>query len=914
MNDLRAELGRTILVLEGAMGTPIQRGGFVGVMPEQLNLLEPEFITQIHRGYVLAGADVCESNSFGATRPKLAEFGLEGSLEIINQQAIRLARAAGPRFVLADVGPTGLVLEPLGQASFDELFEIFAEQARALASADPDGFILETFTDIAEARCALLACKEVAPQLPVIASVALGQAGRMELSGTDSATAAVILEAAGADAVCLNCSLGPAEMLPHVKRMLAATRLPVAASPNAGIPRLDERGETVYPARPEEYGRFAAELYEAGIAMVGGCCGATVPYIGAIADEVSGKPVVPIAGRGIDGLTVAGPRRITVIGGWSPEERDKAPGVLWPGDGFLAETPSLSLRAESRSGEARQSSSDSSGKGASLVTPPLRMIGERINPTGKRELRESLQAGNFSVARDFAAAQAEAGADLLDVNVGAPGIDAPDVLPRLVLALSAGCDVPLCIDTTDPAALERALRVYPGKALINSVNGEAASMEAVLPLAKRYGAAVVVLALDDAGIPATPQARQAVVEKVLARARELDIDPSNLLVDSLVMAAAADPSAPATTLDTARAVKQELGLTTMLGVSNVSHGLPGRPALNAAFLAAAAAEGLDAGIVNPNDHVMREAVAMTCAARAAGTLADSAEARAQLEVLLARALDPQAGTQGDGSAVFADTNTADLTPCVPEEALARAIKRGDSDGAPTLVDTLIADGWTPERIITGVLTPAIQELGDGFGRGDVFLPQLMVAADAMKAATSQAKTYLSAAERDAAVRGRVVFATVKGDIHSIGKDICISLLESQGFVCQDLGVDVSTDAVLTAARDADVVCLSALMTTTMPAMEATAHAVIEQRSLPVLVGGAVVTGGWARSIGAGYGANATACVTAVEQVLGLFAPDANTGGQVHCVHTTEHSGPDPLCSPDSLSSLSPDDTHLNEGA
>ena len=812
MNDLRVDLGVNVLVFEGAKGTMVQRGGFTDIMPEQLNLIEPEFVTQIHRNYVMAGADVCSSNSFGASRPKLAEFGLEDSLEVINRQAIKLSRAAGPRYVLGDIGPSGLVLEPLGKASFDELFAIFAEQASALASADPDGFMLATFTDIAELRCALLACKEVAPELPVIASVALGASGRMELSGTDAACAAVILEAAGADAVSVNCSLGPDEMLPFVREMLAATRLPVAAYPNAGIPCLDERGETVYPAKPEDYGRFAVAAWESGAAMVGGCCGATAPYIAAIADEIRGREVRLIEGRGLEGLVVAGPRKVTVVGGEAP----------------------------------------------------LRMIGERINPTGKRELRESLQTGNFSVARDYAAAQAEAGADLLDVNVGAPGIDAPGILPRLVLALSAGCDVPLCIDTTDPVALERALRIYPGKALINSVNGEAASMAEVLPLAKRYGAALVVLTLDENGIPATAEARVAVARKVLERAAVFGIAPENLLVDSLVMAAAADASAPTTTLDAARAVREELGLATLLGVSNVSHGLPGRPALNAAFLTAAAAEGLDAGIINPNDHVMREAVATINAARAAGSAPDSATAREQLQALLERALDPHA----------ADETAAAEAPddiLAPEEALARAIMRGDSDGAPAHVDALIAQGWTPERVIAEVLTPAIQELGDGFGRGDVFLPQLMVAADAMKAATNQAKTYLTAAEQDAAIRGHVVFATVKGDIHSIGKDICISLLESQGFVCDDLGVDVPTDRVLEAARNADVVCLSALMTTTMPAMEATARAVAEHCHIPVLVGGAVVTGGWAQGIGAGYGANATACVAAVEDALGRFS-------------------------------------------
>jgi len=807
MPDIQMRFGKDILVLEGAMGTMLQRAGMEpGTCPEFLNVVEPDMISQIHTSYHMAGSDCATSNTFGGSRTKLAEFDLEDQLEEINRAGVRLARSGGAPHILADIGPTGLVMEPLGTVAFEEVFDIFAEQARALASESPDAFLLETFTDIAELRVAVLACKSVS-DLPVIACGTFGQNGRMDLSGTDPATAAIILEAAGADAVGMNCGVGPEHMIDNARAMVKATALPVFAQPNAGLPTVDFTGTTVYPGTPDEMARFAVLAREAGLAGVGSCCGTSPKFTGAIAIEIGGKYCVEVP-RGFSTTVVASSRAYVEIG-----------------------------------------------------SGPLRVIGERINPTGKPELKESLLAGSMSIVRRYGAQQSEAHADLLDVNVGAAGVDAREMLPKAVGALTGVIDTPLVLDTTDYAALEAALRVYPGKALINSVNGEPASYEAVLPLAKKYGAALVVLALDDNGIPKTAEGRLAVVEHVRAIANGLGIPDKDLLVDSLVMAAAADPDAPKVTLDATALVKKS-GLNAMLGVSNVSHGLPMRGVLNAAFLTAAASLGLDCAIVNPNDSLISEAVKTINAGRENGA-SDATTARREFDLLLERALE-----MGKGSTSVEETRLPTDSAYDPEVELRRAIAQGDAQGAPAHVDALIEQGLTPAEVIGDVLTPAIKRLGDGFGRGEVFLPQLMAAADAMKVGVARAKSYLNPTDAAASTKGRVVFATVKGDIHSIGKDICISLLESQGFEVNDLGVDVAPETVAQAAADADAVCLSALMTTTLPSMEATKKLVVSRfPEIPVLVGGAVVTPEWAAQIGAYYSANAPECVETVSSTI-----------------------------------------------
>lgn len=812
MPDIMMRLGREVLVFEGAMGTMLHRAGLrAGECPELLNVSAPEVVGDVHRLYALAGADCCITNTFGASRIKLAEYGYADRVEEFNRAAVRICLADGAPHVLGDVGPTGLVLEPLGTATFDEVFAQFAEQVSALAAENPDAIFFETFTDIAELRCGVLAAKSVC-DLPVLASCTFGLSGRMDLSGTEPETAAVILEAAGADAVGLNCGLGPDQMIELARRMVSATSLPVIAQPNAGLPHLDAEGVTVFPGTAREMGAFAFAARDAGVAAIGSCCGSTPVYTGAIVDAVADKDVADVGERGYSGTVLAGPRSVVTLG---------------PGS-------------------------------------PVRVVGERINPTGKPALKEALLAGSMSVVRSFAAEQAEAGADLLDVNVGAAGVDALTMLPAAVLALVGTSELPLVLDTTDPAALEAALRVYPGRALINSVNGDPESTETVLPLAKRYGAAVVVLALDESGIPGTPEGRFAVVEKVRAAAHELGMHDSDLVVDALVMTAATDAGAPRVTADSLAAA-HEAGLATILGLSNVSHGLPSRALLNAAFFDAAVASGLDAALLNPNDNVVMEAVRIANSAREAGMDPDAhGEAWAAWDAAYESALEtasagadaltgPVDGAQG-GSAID------------PKQALETAVLRGDADAAPSLVDGVIAAGTPAGEIIGAVLTPAIQRLGDAYGRGEVFLPQMMVAAEAMKSAVARVKELLPEGQGSSA--GRVVFATVKGDIHSIGKDICVSLLESQGFEVTDLGVDVAMDTVVSESGGADAVCLSALMTTTLPAMRDTVEAVrARDAALPVFVGGAVVTGEWAASIGAGYSQDAPGCVEAVRSAI-----------------------------------------------
>lgn len=790
MPDILRRLGHEVLVVDGAMGTMLQRAGMPsGQCPEELNVTNPEMVTAVHRAYINVGAECITTNTFGGSRPKLGEYGLGERVEELNRAAVRLVRESGAQHIFADVGPTGLVMQPLGSATFDEVFAIFVEQISALVAENPDAVVFETFTDLAEIRCGLLAARSVT-DLPLIASMTFGTTGRTELSATDPETVAVVLQACGASVVGMNCGLGPEQMFPLVEAMAGATDLPLIVQPNAGLPTLVD-GRTVFPGTPDEMGAYAARYAALGAGFVGSCCGSSPAFTGAILDEA--KDVVLPTGRvRPDGMAVSSARRTARLG---------------------------------------------AGR-------PLAIIGERINPTGKKALAESLRAGSMELVRSFAMKQSDAGAALLDVNVGAAGVDASIVLPQAVTALAGLTDLPLVIDTTDPVALEAALKAYPGRALINSVNGGAESMASVLPLAARYGAAVVVLALDDdAGIPATAKGRIEIVERVRAAARVHGLTDVDLVVDCLVMTAATDPGAVTVTLDALRTV-HDSGLATVLGVSNVSHGLPGRAELNATMLTLAREAGLDAAIYDPGAPVPEPTPQA-------------------IDVLLGR--DPQAARWI--AHVGAAMPAAAAPDPTAEAALAAAVERGDADGAPRLVDELLATGLDPRDVIARVLTPAIRRLGEAYGRGEVFLPQMMVAADAMKAAVTQVKTHLPEGEDGSA--GRVVFATVKGDVHSIGKDICVSLLESQGFVVDDLGVDVAPERVLAESEGADAVCLSALMTTTLPAMRHTVDVLkADTPRRPVLVGGAVVTAAWASEIGAdGYSADAPGCV---ETVRGLI--------------------------------------------
>jgi len=835
MTDIALRLNKEVIILDGAMGTMLQRDGFdTDGCNELLNVLDPESIIAIHNRYKLAGAQALTTNTFGGSRAKLSEYGLEDRVEELNRAAVRLAKSVKPEHVLADVGPCGLVLEPLGTATFDEVFTQYVEQINALAAEQPDALLIETMSDIADARCALLAAKSCC-DLPVFVSCTFDASGYMELSGTDPATAAVILEACGADAIGMNCGLGPDQLLPLLKRMAAATSLPLIIKPNAGIPHLDDSGTTVFPGTADELARAAHEFWLLGAQFIGSCCGSTPVFTSALYGSLSGRDVIarpapPSAAH----IVLASPNHSVFLG----------------------------------------------------ADMPCAMIGERINPTGKPELAAELEAGKMSIVRRFCEMQENAGAGLIDVNVGAPMVDAKQALPQAALALRGFTSCPLVFDTTDPLALEAALRIYPGRALINSVNGDPESYEQVFPLARRYGAAVIGLALDEKGIPTTVEGRLEIVQTIRTAAHAHGLRDSDLLFDLLTMSAATDPNAPEVT---ARGVEHltSLGLGSVLGVSNVSHGLPNRSQLNAAFVQVAIAAGLSAAIVNPNDEVMRGAIASS---NAAGGKLGFDEALTRWRGAYEQALAYASGTldtlgSASTSAATAQGQTADTAQAqgavakpegdlTPEQRLRKAVLRGDKDATPDLIDEVVENGLAPDRIVDEVLAPTLHDLGEAFARGEAFLPQMMLAAGAMKVAVVRIREKLPPKDEKNSA-GKVLFCTVKGDVHSIGKDICVALLESQDFTVFDLGVDVPTERILEVARaeDVNVICLSALMTTTLTHMKETVEAIYQK--LPafkgagnkaVAVGGAVVTERWAESIGARYSPDAPTCVDLIRGI------------------------------------------------
>ncbi|NTU88717.1 MAG: dihydropteroate synthase [Actinobacteria bacterium] len=718
MPDIELRFGKDMLICEGAMGTMLQRQGMpAGACPEHLNVLDPEMVIEVHRYYHLAGAHCAITNTFGGTRAKLREYGLEDRLEELNLAGVMIAKQVHPEHVLADVGPCGLVMQPLGSATFEEVFAQYFEQISVLAKAEPDAILIETMVDISDARAAVLAAR-AACDLPVLVTCTFDESGRMDLSGTDPATAAVILEAAGADAVGLNCGLGPAQIYPLLCAMSAATKLPLIVQPNAGLPTLDANDNTIFPGTPEEMAEWGEKFREVGAQLVGSCCGSTPAFTGALNAALADRDVLPHLDS-LPGTALSGPRTSVYYG---------------------AGRPTL-------------------------------ILGERINPTGKPVLAEELRTLSMSTVRAFAAEQTAAGANILDVNVGAADVDEVAALPVAVRALVGSSGLPLALDTTNYEALEKALRIYPGRALINSCNGERSSYEKVLPLAKQYGASVVVLALDENGIPATIEGRLEIVERIRVAAHNYGLSDKDLIVDALTMTAAADPQAPEITLGALRACHKR-GIATVLGVSNVSHSLPNRPVLNAAFAAAAVAAGMDVAIVNPNNTAVIEAIRAESDKRVRGE-SDFETAFAAWQEAYRSVMDSAA--QGMESLTGGEAKKeADRDPRV---ALNHAILLGDEQGIPALVDAAVASGVDPAIIIPEILTPAIQGLGDAYGRGEVFLPQLMVAADAMTAAHKRVKELLPASSGQ--VSGKVVFCTVKGDIHSIGKDICVSLLESQ---------------------------------------------------------------------------------------------------------------------------------------
>ncbi len=800
MPDFFKDIGERILVLDGAMGTMLQERGLrAGGCPEEMNLSAPEIVAGIHREYADAGADIVLSNTFGGSRSKLSHYGLDGKVDEINARAVENARkAVGPdRYVAASIGPTGRFVEPVGDAGFDEMVEIFGEQVRAFVKAGADLIALETFLDIREIRAAAIAARAFS-NLPILAMMTFDDGGRTVL-GTPPAAAAVGLDPL-VDVVGSNCGLGIDGMAEILAGMRSATARPLVVQANAGLPVMID-GETVFPGTPEEMVAYHDRLIELGVRVIGGCCGTTPEHIRAIR-------------RALDARSTD----------WSPPEHRC----------FLSSRTAVVPV----------------GGGA-----PCALIGERINPTGKKGYSAELLEGKTAYIRREAQAQVAAGAHLLDINCGAPGVDEPAALERAVHAVTGVAPAPLVLDSSDPLALERGLKAADGKVLINSVSGEEKSLAVILPLAKKYGAAVIGLALDKDGIPETAEGRLEVARKILGAAESAGIARQDVIIDCLTLTVSAEQKRAMETLRALRMVRDELGLSTVLGVSNISFGLPARPILSSAFFAMTLEAGLSAAIVNPLEERMMDAW------RAAMVLLNADE-RAERYVACY-----------GGVAARPEASRAESAAMPIRERLASAVIGGDEEGIVPLVEAALAEGLEPLEISNEGLLPGLEEVGRRFGKNQIFLPQVMLSAETMQKAFGRLKEEMRGAERVSL--GRILMATVEGDIHDIGKNIVCTLLENHGFEVIDLGKNVPAQKIIDKALElqVDAVGLSALMTTTLQQMENTIAALREAGvKVLTMVGGAVVTSDYAARIGAD--AYAEDALEAVEKVKEIFRQKA----------------------------------------
>ncbi len=810
----RALDGEEFLVFDGAMGTQLQeRGLAAGELPELLCLTNPDEIRDIHAAYVAAGADVATTNTFGANAEKLGDA---ATVEEIFSAAVSCARASGVRYVAADIGPTGQLLEPMGTLPFDEAYELFARQARAATAAGADLFIVETMADLAEAKAALLAVVENS-DLPVFVTMTFAEDGRTFL-GTTPEVAAVTLSSLGADAVGINCSLGPRDLLPLVEQMLPWAKCPVMVQANAGLPRVED-GVTVFDVHPPEYCEAVSAMLDAGVTIVGGCCGTSPAYTEGERALLAARR--PAAREVRDWFCVAGPQQIS-----------------------------------------------------SLRMGQVGVIGERINPTGKKKMKEALRSGNHDYVMGEAIAQTEAGAQILDVNAGLPEIDERAVMVELVAELQGVTTLPLQIDASDPDVIEAAVRSYPGKALINSTNGKDEVLAAVLPIAKHYGCAVVGLTLDEDGIPATAEGRIAVAKKIVAATDAVGIPRQDVVIDCLCMAASTDQTAPRAILDAIAGVKRELpGVRTVLGLSNISFGLPFRPLVNATFLAGAFAAGLDMAIMNPLVQRMMDVVNSWRVLSGEDESAQSYVAnyvdRSDAAPGGAAASGAGAPATGTGSGAAAGGGSS---PQTPEEEARALVLAGRKGPMPEVIGRVLK-GHDVLYAINEVLIPALDEVGARFEKGTFFLPQLMASAEAAKAGFNVLKEANAGAEGEAVpAKGKIVICTVHGDIHDIGKNIVRMLLENYGYDVVDLGRDVPPQTVVDAVLvdHVELVGLSALMTSTVPAMAETIELLRAQAPwCKVIVGGAVLNPEYAQMVGADYYAkDATETARIAGEVLG----------------------------------------------
>ena len=790
-------LRRRIVILDGATGTELQKRGMpAGACPELWCIDHPEAICAIHKDYRRAGADIVYSCTFGANRIKLAQYGTSDVKGINRALALYAREALGKKgFVAGDIGPTGRFVEPFGDLAFEEAVAVFKEQITGLLEGGVDMLVIETMIDIQEARAALIAARELSDCF-VMTTMTFEENGRT-LNGTDPVSALATLQSLGADAVGCNCSTGPAEMRGLIAAMKPFATVPLVAKPNAGMPQL-QANETIFTMTPAEFGNYGKEFAALGVDLMGGCCGTTPDHIRTLKESLAGE-------RGI-------PPRLNALGAVSSCRRT----VLIDREGTL------------------------------------KIIGERINPTGKKDLQEALRNKQTGPVGAMGRQQEKKGADLLDVNVGAPDVDQRAMMREAVKTLSLTTTAPLVIDSADPGAIEAGLRIYPGRALINSISGETAKLEKLLPLAARYGAMFILLPLTEKGVPETADARKVVIQEVYRKAQAFGFRKPDIVVDGLVMTVSADPQAPRETLKTIEWAHRSFRCATLLGLSNVSFGMPARPWLNAAFLGMAASRGLTMAIANPEvEEIMN--------------------VKAACDLLNDR--------DRDGASYLAHFSTGapgkktgpeNKAPLTPGEKIVHAVIEGNRDEIQGALAAALKTGEAPQDLVNTYMIRAITEVGNRYDRKEYFLPQLIAGAETMKRGITYLEPLLRENRQESAQRGTIIMATVEGDIHDIGKNIVVLLLKNQGYDIIDLGKDVPAERIIEEAKrsKAALVGLSALMTTTMVTMETTIVLARQQKlACDFMVGGAVVTPSYASSIGAHYAKDGVDAVRLAERLI-----------------------------------------------
>ena len=805
--NIRERLGKELLFLDGGMGTLLQAEGLApGELPETWNIEHPEKVEAIHRRYYEAGSDVVLANTFGANVCKFHDD--RYTVEEVIRAGIANAKRAGEQigketYVALDMGPTGKLLKPMGDLDFDDAYEAFAEAVRYGEKYGADLIHIETMSDTYEVKAAILAAKENS-SLPVFVTMIFDERGKL-LTGGDVPSVVAMLEGLRVDALGLNCGLGPKQMLPILNDLRRYTSLPIIVKPNAGLPK-QKNGETYYDVEPDEFARIMQEVVKEGACVIGGCCGTTPEHIKKLVEECKDLPLREI--------------------------------------------------------EKKHDTIVSSYGQAVILDDMPRIIGERINPTGKKKFKEALKNEDMDYILKEAITQQDKGAHILDVNVGLPDIDEVAMMEKVVKELQSVTSLPLQIDTVDGKAMERAMRIYNGKPMINSVNGKQVSMDEVFPLIRKYGGVVVGLTIDEEGIPKDAEGRVRVAGKIINEAAKYGIDKKDIVIDVLTMTISSEKDGAKVTLEALKRVREEFGVRTVLGVSNISFGLPRRPIVNSYFYAMAMQNGLTAGIINPSSEDMMKAYR-------------SYNALMGFDENCTNYISTYAGTTEtvtvQASQAAAAAGNAPKAAGV-EMTLKYAIERGMKEEAHHITRDLIGTR-EPLDIIQEELIPALNVVGEGFEKGTVFLPQLLMSADAAKIAFAVIKDVLASSGQEEEKKEKIILATVKGDIHDIGKNIVKVLLENYGFDVIDLGKDVPPEAIVEKAVEENVtlVGLSALMTTTVVSMEETIKLLREKKpDCKVMVGGAVLNQDYADMIGADfYGKDAMQSVHYAQKFFGM---------------------------------------------